>query len=105
MYSNCLFVFGVTAPSGPRLPHSRGFMITHDDAPQSVGLLWTSDQFVAETSNLQHNSLTTDIHAPGWIRTHNLSRRAAADPHFRPLGYWDRLVESLSFLNNSHSLH
>jgi hypothetical protein len=28
---------------------SRGFLITHD-APQSVGLLWTSDQLVAETS-------------------------------------------------------
>jgi hypothetical protein len=29
---------------------SRGFVITHNDAPQSVGLLWTSDQLVAETS-------------------------------------------------------
>jgi hypothetical protein len=28
---------------------SRGFVITHD-TPQSVGLLWTSDQSVAETS-------------------------------------------------------
>jgi len=26
------------------------FYITHDDAAQSVGLLWTSDQLVAETS-------------------------------------------------------
>jgi hypothetical protein len=25
----------------------RGFLITHNDAPQSVGLLWTSDQSVA----------------------------------------------------------
>jgi hypothetical protein len=24
--------------------------ITHNDAPQSLGLLWTSDQYVAETS-------------------------------------------------------
>ena len=44
------FFFGTTAPSGPGPPHSRGFYITHDDAPQSVGLLWTSDQLVAETS-------------------------------------------------------
>ena len=28
----------------------RGFLVTHNDAPQSVGLLWTSDQSVAETS-------------------------------------------------------
>jgi hypothetical protein len=27
-----------------------GFLIKHNDAPQSVGLLWTSDQSVAETS-------------------------------------------------------
>jgi hypothetical protein len=31
-------------------PRPRGFVITHNDAPQSVGLLWTSDQLVAETS-------------------------------------------------------
>ena len=30
--------------------HSWCFKITHNDAPQSVGLLWTSDQLVAETS-------------------------------------------------------
>ena len=28
----------------------RIFLITHNDAAQSVGLLWTSDQLVAETS-------------------------------------------------------
>jgi hypothetical protein len=27
-----------------------GAAITHNDAPQSLGLLWTSDQLVAETS-------------------------------------------------------
>jgi hypothetical protein len=29
---------------------TRGFVITHNDTPQSVGLLWMSDQLVAETS-------------------------------------------------------
>ena len=48
-------------------PHSWGFWITHNDAPQSVGLLWTSDQLVAETSTWQHTTLTTDKHlCPGW---------------------------------------
>ena len=37
-------------PSGPGSIHYRGFLITHNDAPHSVGLLWTSDQSVAETS-------------------------------------------------------
>jgi hypothetical protein len=31
-------------------PRPRGFLITQNDALQSVGLLWTSDQLVAETS-------------------------------------------------------
>ena len=36
--------------------------ISHNDAPQSVGLLWTSDQTVAETSTWPHTTLTTDRH-------------------------------------------
>ena len=39
--------------------------------------------------NTQH-SQQTDIHAPGGIRTHNLSSRAAADLRLRPRGHWDR---------------
>ena len=45
-----MFVFGATALSGPGRPHSRCFYITHNDATKSVGLLWTSDQLVAQTS-------------------------------------------------------
>ena len=37
--------------------------------------------------NTQH-SQQTNTHAPGWIRTHDLSRRAAADPRLRPRGHW-----------------
>jgi hypothetical protein len=32
-------------------PHPRDFLITHNDAPQSVGILWTNDQLVAENSS------------------------------------------------------
>jgi len=59
---------------------------THSDTPHSVGILWTSDQPVAETSTSQE----TDIHAPGGIRTHNPSKRAAADTRLRQRGHWDR---------------
>jgi hypothetical protein len=46
-----LFLFsGSAAQRGLWPPRSRGFVITHNDAPQSVRLLWTSDQLVAETS-------------------------------------------------------
>ena len=77
---------------GPGPPPPRGFYITLNDAPQSVGLLWTSDQFVAETSTWQQTTLTTDIHATGGIRTHNLNRRAVADLRLSPRGYWDPYV-------------
>jgi hypothetical protein len=62
---------------------------SHSDTPHSVGLLWTSDQPVTETSTSQH-SQETDVHASGEIRTRNPSKRLAADPRLRPRGHWDR---------------
>jgi hypothetical protein len=41
---------GSAAERGLWPPRSRVSVITHSDAPQSVGLLWRSDQLVAETS-------------------------------------------------------
>jgi hypothetical protein len=41
---------GSAAQRGLWPPRSLGFLITHNDAPQSVGLLWTNDQLIAETS-------------------------------------------------------
>jgi len=61
------FLFGVTAP-----PVGQGLLIhefsrSHSEALHSVGLLWTSDQPVAETSTWQHTTLKTDKHpCPGW---------------------------------------
>ena len=49
--------------------------------------------------NTQH-SQQTNIHALGGIRTHNLRRRAAADPRLSPCGPWDRhqyWIESVKF--------
>jgi hypothetical protein len=66
-------------------------LITNNDAPQSVGLLWTSDQSVAETSTWQHTTLTTEKHpCPGGIRIHDLSRRAAEDLRLRLRDHLDR---------------
>jgi hypothetical protein len=45
-----LFSLALQPSAGYGLPVLLGFLITHNDAPQSVGLLWTSDQLVAETS-------------------------------------------------------
>jgi hypothetical protein len=47
---NTLWVCILQPSSGLLPPRERGFLITHNDAPQSVGLPWTSDQSVAETS-------------------------------------------------------
>jgi len=60
----------------------------HNDAPQSVGLLWTRDQPVAETSTRQHTTLATPSqrHLPD--NTHNTNNR-----HPQPQtvsGRWDR---------------
>jgi hypothetical protein len=49
--SSVAFVFNATAPPvGQGLLIHEVFLVTHNDAPQSVGLLWTSDQPVAEIS-------------------------------------------------------
>jgi len=44
-----IFCLAQQPPSGPGHPHSRGFYITQNDAPQLVGFLWTSDQPDAES--------------------------------------------------------
>jgi hypothetical protein len=46
-----LFIFsGSVNQRGLRPPRPRGFVITYKYEPQSVGLLWTSEQLVAEVS-------------------------------------------------------
>ena len=63
--------------------------VTHSDTPHSVGLLRTSDQLVAETSNWPSTTLTTEKY-PNGTRNHNLNRRAAADLRLRLRDHWDR---------------
>ena len=63
---------------------------SHSDTPHSVGLLWTSDRPVTDLT--ARTTLTSDIHALDVIRTHNPSKRAAADPRLRLHGHWDRLL-------------
>ena len=62
----------------------------HHSRQDSSGRVISSSQRPLP-DNTQH-SQQTDIHACGGIRTHNLSRRAAADLRLRPLGHWDRLL-------------
>jgi hypothetical protein len=52
---------GETAPSRPRAPHYRGFLITLR-SPHSVGLLWPSDQQNAYLTT--HNTHKRQISTP-----------------------------------------
>ena len=53
-----------------------------------VGLLWTSDRLVSETAKYTaKQTQQTNIHALGWIRTHNLRNQAATDLRLRPHGH------------------
>jgi hypothetical protein len=56
---------------------------SHSDTPQSVGLLWTSDQPDAETSTLQHTTLTTDRH-PCPLRDSNPQSQQASGCRPKP---------------------
>jgi hypothetical protein len=61
---------------------------TYHIRQESSGLVICSSQRRLP-DNTQH-SLETDRHAPGGIRTYNLSRQAAADLRLRQHGHWDR---------------
>jgi hypothetical protein len=50
IYKRDFFPLALQPSAGYDLLIHEVFLITHNDAPQSIGLLWTSDQSVAETS-------------------------------------------------------
>jgi hypothetical protein len=79
-----IFLNGSTAPWGPRPTH---FLRLHHHTFRHTTLS------VAEGPARRRDlySQETDIHAPGGIRTHNPSKRAAEDPRRRQRGHWDRL--------------
>ena len=49
------------------------------------------DEWSARRRHLYLTTHNSHIHAPGGIRTHNLSRREAANLRLRTRGHWDRL--------------
>jgi hypothetical protein len=78
-------------PVGQDLPiHevSRSHTATHHSPLDCSGRVISSSQRPLP-DNTQHPK-QTDIHAPGGIRNHNFSRRAAANLRLRPRGLWDR---------------
>jgi hypothetical protein len=64
---------------------------SHSDTPHSVGLLWASDQLVAETSTWQHTTLTWDRQTSmprrdSHPRSQQASDRRTTTQTARPLG-------------------
>jgi len=77
---------------------------SHSDTPHWVGFLWTGDRTVVD--NTQHFQ-EKDIDALGGIPTRNPSKRAAANAHLRPYGYWERQLlnkEANYFQSASHTV-
>jgi hypothetical protein len=92
----------------PTLCRFRGYCYTLSHTirhKHSVELLWTRDRPVAEACTWQQATFTRDIYAPDGIRTRNPSKRAAADPRFRPRGHRDGLIPFLRSVVTSLSFH
>jgi len=76
---------------------SRSHTTVHHSRYDSSGRVISSSQRPLPDNT--HHSQETDIHAPGGIRIHNLSRRAAADLRLRPRGQWDRhIISYISYI-------
>jgi len=69
---------------------TRSHTTTHHSRYDSSGRVISSSQRPLP-DNTQH-SQHTNIHAPGGLRTHDLSRRAAVNLRLRPRGHWYRLT-------------
>jgi len=70
---------------------SRSHSDTHTHT-QSVGLLWTRDRPVAETTTWQHTTFSRDIHEPSGSRIRKPRKWAVADRPIRPRGHGDQPV-------------
>ena len=66
----------------------RSHTTTHHSWQDSSGRVISSSQ--RPLPDKTRHPQQTNNHAFGGIRTHDLSRRAAADLRLRPRGYWDR---------------
>ena len=76
---------------------SRSHTTTHHSRWDSSGRVISSSQRPLPDNT--QCSQQMNIHAPGGIRTHDLSRRATADLRLRPRGQWDRQNATLSTTN------
>ena len=67
---------------------SKSHTTTHHSLYDSSGRVISASQ--RPLPDKTQHSQQKNIHAPGGIRTHDISRRAAVGLRLRPRGYWDR---------------
>ena len=97
----CLFVCSWRdSPQWARaFSFTRFLPVDHTQSRNTVGRI-PLDEWSARRSDLYLTThITNKCQCPGGIRTHNLSRRAAADLRLRPRGHWDRLETRLQEIN------
>ena len=67
--------------------------LPHTGTPQWVRLIRIGHQLDSRDLYITHNTRRgQESHGSGWMRNHNPNKTAAADPHLRPHGRWDRQV-------------
>ena len=76
----------------------------NDKHIHAIGVLWTRDQLVAETSTWHHTTVTWGRHATGGIWTRSPSKRLAADLKLRRYGHRDQSLLFLPPLNSFASV-
>ena len=81
--------------------------LDHKETTHSLGLLWTRDRPVAETSTWQHTTLTRDRHPCPQRDSKPLSQQQATGRRTspwrdRPLGSAQKWVCYIEFYNNKH---
>jgi hypothetical protein len=98
-----MFVFGATAPHWAWATSFTRFL-DHTRRRTIVGRTPLNEWSVRCRNLYLHNTQhwqQTNIHVPGGIRTHSLSRRAALDLRLRPRGHWNRRSKHVE-VSNKH---
>jgi len=86
-----LFSLGATSPSGPGLPHYRGFTIILRHSTIGRIPLYERSAWPRNVYLKTRDSNNRQISMPRRIQFRNPIMRAAMDPRLRPRDNWDRL--------------
>ena len=100
-----LFVFCVTAPSWARASSLSRFLdLTQRRTSRQDSSGWVISSLQRPLPDNTQHAQQTNIHAPGGIWNHHLSRQADADLRLRPCGRWDWLKETITMENYQNLL-